>query len=221
MQRLLVFSKTTGYRHDESIDEGNDLIRELAAADNIEVDRSEDASDFSLDNLSRYSAVVWLQVSGNVLEPVQRQAFSRFISDGGGFAGIHGTSDAERSWPEFSKILGARFLHHPGDQSQSAQISIETQSHPSTLGLPDPWLWVDEWYAFDRNPREGRTVLLTVDEGSYDPEEPRMGTDHPLSWCHSFGSGKVWYTALGHHPESYSWPVFRSHIWGGIRSVLR
>ena len=72
MQRILVFTKTTGYRHD-SIPAGVTALRELAAELGWELDHSEDASDFTAENLARYGVVVWLDVSGDVLESAERE----------------------------------------------------------------------------------------------------------------------------------------------------
>ena len=47
-----------------------------------------------------------------------------------------------------------------------------------------------------------------------------MGEDHPIVWRSSIGAAKTWYTALGHEPETFESQSFRSHLWGGILSVI-
>jgi type 1 glutamine amidotransferase len=219
MPRILLFSKTTGYRHHEAIDLGIALIQQAAAADGVEVVATEDNAAFEAPALAGFDAAVWLQVSGDVLTDPQREAFGAFLRAGGGFAGIHGASDAERSWPDYEDIVGARFLYHPKLQAQTADLWAEA-THPCTAGLPEPWRWTEEWYTFERNPRGLVEVLLKVDEQTYDVQEQCMGADHPICWAGHFGAGRTWYTALGHHRESYADPVFARHIWGGITSVV-
>jgi type 1 glutamine amidotransferase len=34
------------------------------------------------------------------------------------------------------------------------------------------------------------------------------------------GKGRVFYTSLGHKPESWANPVFRAHLIGGVRYAL-
>lgn len=196
------------------------MIKQLAAEDGVEVDHTEDESVYTPENLARYAAIVWLQVSGDVLTDDGRAAFETYLKSGGGWAGIHGPADAEWSWPTYEDIVGARFLYHPTNGSQIASVSPDA-SDPSTSFLPRPWLWEEEWYAFKRNPRGPFTVLLTIDESSYDPEEQPMGSDHPVAWRGTFGRGKTWYTSLGHHEESYREENFRNHVRSGINSVLR
>jgi type 1 glutamine amidotransferase len=87
--------------------------------------------------------------------------------------------------------------------------------HPSTGHLPPVWERTDEWYDFRTNPRDTVTVLLTVDESSY--EGGGMGDDHPLAWCHANCGGRSFYTALGHTEESYAEPAMLAHLLGGIR----
>lgn len=221
MPRILLFTKTTGFRHGEAIERGVELIQERAAANNVEVVHTEDSSAFAPSSLTDFDATVWLQVSGDVLEEDQRRSLANFLELGGGFAGIHAASDAERGWPDFVKIVGSRFLYHPANQAQGALLTIENPDHPSTAGLASPWEWTDEWYVFEHNPRGEVDVLLTIDESTYDTQAEKMGSDHPLSWKGSFGAGRTWYTALGHYPKTYGDSNFRSHIWGGVRSVVK
>lgn len=219
-QRILLFTKTTGYRH-ASISEGVELVQACASNSGVAVDQSEDESDFNSPNLDRYDAVVWLQVSGDVLDDAGRTAFDAYLRAGGGYAGIHGASVAERSWPTYESIVGARFLFHPTvQQFQTARVMTEL-SDPSTAPIPQPWNWLDEWYSFEGNPRGEFEILLRIDESSYDPEGNPMGDDHPVSWRGRHGNGHTWYTALGHLAKSYADPIFRAHVWGGIESVMR
>jgi type 1 glutamine amidotransferase len=220
MTRILLFTKTTGYRH-ESMQAGIDLITESATADGVGIDHTEESSVFTAENLARYDAVVWLQVSGDVLEGPERIAFVNFLKAGGGFAAIHGPADAEWSWPEYDDIVGARFLFHPLNYLvQPAAVHVQGGAHGSTASIPEPWHWTEEWYAFKRNPRGVKTILLTVDEATYDAETHPMGADHPIAWFGEYGAGRTWYTSLGHQVEAYTDPVFRSHVWGGITSVF-
>jgi uncharacterized protein len=77
--------------------------------------------------------------------------------------------------------------------------------------LPSEWRMTDEWYSFRTNPRTiGANVLLTLDESTYKPDGPmgmdlRMG-DHPLAWTNCLGQGRIFYSAIGHRPETYSHP---------------
>jgi hypothetical protein len=57
--RILVFSKTAGYRH-ASIPDGKKALVALGMKNEIEVDTTEDAAVFNEENLKNYNAVVFL-----------------------------------------------------------------------------------------------------------------------------------------------------------------
>src|SRR5262249_38624866 len=91
---VLVFSKTTGFRH-QSIPQGIPAIKALGAEHGFRVDPTEDAGHFTPAELAQYRVVVFLCTTGDILDPDQKAAFEGFISSGGGFAGIHSASDTE------------------------------------------------------------------------------------------------------------------------------
>src|SRR5690242_9565866 len=64
--RVLVFSKTTVFRH-ESIPSGIEAIRKLGRRLHFSVDTTENAERFNEENLRRYSAVIFLSTTGDVL----------------------------------------------------------------------------------------------------------------------------------------------------------
>ena len=76
--KVLVFSKTAGFRHD-SIAQGIALVDSIGAANGLTVDKTEDASDFTAANLAQYKAVIWLSTTGDVLNDAQQAAFEGYI----------------------------------------------------------------------------------------------------------------------------------------------
>jgi uncharacterized protein len=212
---LLVFSKTTGYRH-ESIPAGIAAVSKIGAELGMDVDATEDAAAFTPANLAEYRAVVFLSTSGEVFDHRQRAALESYVRDGGGFVGIHAASTTEYDWPFYGELVGARFDSHP--PVQQATMTVEDRSHPATAHFGGRWVHTDEWYDFHDDPRPRVRVLLSVDESTYDGG--RMGDGHPIAWCHEVGTGRCFYTALGHPSEVYRDPDFRAHLAGGIGSVV-
>ena len=211
LPRVLVFSRTTGFRH-LSIPDGISAIRELGTG-RWSVDATEDPAVFTADNLRRYRAVVFLSTTGNVLDDAQQKAFEDYFRAGNGWVGIHAAADTEYEWPWYGKLVGAWFKGHP--RNQQATVNVEDRTHRSTAMLPAEWKRLDEWYSFRSNPRSDVHVLASLDEKSYDPEKVPMG-DHPIAWYHEFDGGRAWYTALGHTKESYSEKLFLEHVREGI-----
>ena len=208
--RILIFSKTAGFRHD-SIPDGIAALRELLSA-RYDIDASEDSAVFTQENLARYKAVVFLSTTGDILNEAQQRAFESFIRRGGGFAGVHAAADTEHTWPWYGQLVGAYFKTHP--EVQESLVRVEDRTHPSTFMLPSEWRRTDEWYVYTSNPRSRVRVLASLDATTI--KGVSMGDDHPIAWFHVFEGGRSWYTGGGHTKESFKEPLFRAHLEGGI-----
>src|SRR5439155_1963699 len=114
--RVLVFTRTTGFRHD-SIPAAVAAVRDLGAAGGFALDATEDAAAFTAQNLARYRAVVFLLTTGDVLDDRQQGDVERYVRGGGGFLGVHSAADTEYGWPFYGELVGAYFRAHPAVQS--------------------------------------------------------------------------------------------------------
>ncbi|MCA0398430.1 MAG: ThuA domain-containing protein [Bacteroidetes bacterium] len=219
--RVLVFSETLGWHH-ESIGAGQQAIWKLGQENGFAVDTTSDPIYFTDDSLQHYSAVVFLNTTGDVLNQAQQNAFERFIQAGGGFVGVHSAADTEYDWNWYGKLVGAYFLDHPGitdsfPNVQKANFKIIDNSHPATAGLPNPWQRTDEIYSFKKISKDIKW-LISVDETSY--HGGKNGNAHPVSWYHDYDGGRSFYTNLGHTDESYKEPLFLQHLLGGIQYAM-
>jgi type 1 glutamine amidotransferase len=218
--RVLVFSKTLGFRHD-SIPAGIAAIRELGAKHNFTVDATEDSTAFTETNLARYQAVVLLSVTGDVWNQEQQLALKEYILAGGGLAAIHGSMfgplACEDKWAWYGEVFCCAFTNHSA--VQPAVVKLEDATHPSTSGLPSQWQRTDEWYNYTGTPRGCAQILANVDESTY--QGGKMGQDHPIAWCRPVGQGRMWYTAMGHTDTSYREPLFQQHLLGGIQYAAK
>ena len=212
--RILVFSKTAAFRH-SSIPQGKAAILQLGRENGFAVDTTENASLFTIGDLKKYAAVVFLNTTGDVLNAEQQKDFEAYIRGGGGYAGVHAASDTEYDWAWYGKLVGAYFDSHP--EQQDATLHVTNQEHISTKHLPSEWKRKDEWYNF-KNIHPEISVLITIDEQSY--TGGTNGDPHPMSWFHAYDGGRAWYTALGHTEASYAEPEFLKHLLGGIQYAM-
>ena len=238
--RALVFSKTVGFRHKDSIPLGNAMLEAQFKSLGLEVDVSEDSAVFTAENLARYRAVAFMSTTGDIMTPAlektatkeqkdeaakvavaRREAFQKWLEGGGAFVGVHAASDAgaaDKYWPWFAKMIGGLFAGHPAQQV--AVLRPLVKDHPAVAHLPAEWKRKDEWYNF-RNLDASNLVLLEIDEKTYNNTKGPMGDHHPMSWCKDVGKGRMFYTALGHTKESFSEPEFMQHVLGGVKWTLR
>jgi len=215
--RVLVFSKTVGFRH-SSIPNGIAAIRKLGQEHGFAVDTTEDAGAFTQKNLARYSAVVFLSTTGDVLNPAQQDVFERYIQAGGGYVGVHSATDTEYDWPWYGRLAGAYFNGHPGNPNvRHGSYRVLDTTHVSTQGLPTRFERDDEFYNF-KSIDPTIHVLIEIDEKSY--EGGTNGDHHPMSWYHDFAGGRAWYTNMGHTEATYTEPLFLQHLLGGLRYAM-
>jgi hypothetical protein len=225
---MLVFSKSNGFRDDPSVNAANAALKAMAGREHWNLFFSDDAAVFNGPDLKRFDAVIWNNVSGDVLTVEQRKAFQAYIENGGGFAGLHGSGgDFFYDWNWYPEILiGAQFKSHPmSPQFQAAKLKVDDSKNPILRGVQPEWTMTDEWYSFKTNPRQrGADVLVTLDENTYKPRageiDLRMG-DHPIAWTQCIGKGRSFYTAIGHRPESYAEPNTNRLIQQGVAWAAR
>jgi type 1 glutamine amidotransferase len=211
---VLVFYKTNGFYH-ESIPAGLVAIMQLGKENNFKVDTTNSALIFTDNQLGKYKAVVFLSTTQDVLNPDQQASFEKFIRQGRGFVGVHAATDTEYNWPWYNRLAGAYFNGHPA--IQAATIRVIDKDHPATNSLPDSWQRTDEWYNF-KDLQPDIKVLAILDETTY--TGGTHGQNHPIAWYHEFEGGRAFYTAGGHTKESFSEPLFRQHLLGGIRYAM-
>lgn len=215
--KILVFSKTVGFRHKQSIHQGLKTIAELATEKNWLVTTTEDATFFTDEILSKFDLTIWLNTTGDVLNDTQQEAFKRFIKSGKGFVGIHGAADCEKKWDWYRGLCGAWFKTHP--PFQTATIIIEDTDHPSMapfVGM-ETYTAKDEWYVFKSNPRARVKVLAGLDESSVKQGKKgwEMG-DHPVIWYQEYEGGRSFYTVFGHSDNAYADEKIVQHLTGAI-----
>jgi cytochrome c len=217
--QVLVFSRTAGFRH-PSIAEAQAFFADLPASEGIAATTTEDPTVFQDESLAPYDVVAFVNTTGDVLDDAQQAALERFVRSGRGFVGVHSAADTEYDWSWYGDLVGAYFTSHPLLPVE-VEVTTEDGSHPSTDHLPAKFLFTDEIYNFDRNPRFDHEILLTIDEAGFIypniPDTPSMGDDHPIAWHKEFGGGRSFYTNLGHSPESWADPRFQEHLLEGIR----
>lgn len=138
----------------------------------------------------------------------------------------------------------------PVNQRRVGVLKVEDNTHPATRMFATSWPIVEEFYTFATAPwtasapelnvsspgdfkapmgfsRDRVHVLLSLDtehmnlDGMAPRARVRKGGDYPQSWWRYWGNGRVFYTALGHLPETWTNDsAFRAHLTGGIRWAL-
>ena len=211
-REILIVTVTTGFRH-SSIETGEEVLREIAADNNLAIDFARTAADLeekmSKTALQRYDAVIFANTTGDLPLP-DRDAFLTWIAAGHGFVGIHSASDTFHGFPPYLEMLGGEFDTH-GDQT-SVHLDVVDRDHPATRGLPETFTIFEEIYEFQRFDPARVRLLVSLDRH---PNSGEPGV-FPISWSRIHGRGRVFYTALGHREDVWQSALFREHVEGGL-----
>ena len=234
---VLVFSKANGFVHVDALPAGQAMIQRIASDRGWDIFLTDNGATHNADDLARFKVVVWNNVSGDVLTEQQRADLKAWIEQGGGWVGIHASGgDFSYQWDWYvDTLVGAQFVGHTFDpQFQDAEVLVADPQLALTSHLPAPWLVPnEEWYAFDRNPRDtGFEILLTMDENSYSTSgetffmQDSMPGEHPIAWRRQLGQGRVLYSAIGHQGATYQIPEFQQFManalaWAGAETNAR
>ncbi|WP_158658177.1 ThuA domain-containing protein [Agarilytica rhodophyticola] len=218
---ILIFSKTTSWRHNRGIAGADYFFVSLADSLGLNVFTTQNPAIFNDKDLRRFKLVVFNNVSGNVLSKLQQDTFQNWFENGGNLISVHSSGDSVSTltnWPWFrNKIIGPRFIGHIEDpQFQEARVEVLNTDHPVMRDIPSEFFITDEWYSFDSTPQDhGLTPLAGIDESTYKPfnyvwgpvSDLRMGEgaiNHPVIWSTCIKKGRALYTSIGHLHSVYS-----------------
>ena len=218
---VLIFTKTTQFRHTEAIEQGVPVLTQAFADAGISSEHTEDSSIFNDEDLAHFDALVMFQASGDPWNAEEKAALERYMQGGGGIVAIHNATDMRGNYTWWDEMIGALMPGHAATGSSPGlpgTVRVEDRTHPSTEHLPLRWNRADEWYNYSANVRGEAHVLATMDESTYDPGGNAMGYDHPISWCKPYDGGRAWMTGMGHFGAHYTGePFLVQHILGGVK----
>jgi type 1 glutamine amidotransferase len=165
----------------------NTLPQLEKALDDFQLDHTQDLDDLSAGKLGGYDAVL-NYCTGTELSDEQWATLDQFVAGGGGLIGIHNATDTWKNQAGYISLIGGKFITHP------AQLSIEVEvvnpDHPIMQGM-EPFETWEELYIMETDTTSYDLLLQTR---SYED------TPRPIAWAKEYGSGRVFYTALGHEP---------------------
>jgi hypothetical protein len=196
-------------------------LSELAGLASLEALRVAEVPDIEPASLAAGGVLALFTIGETPWSDAQRAAITDGVRSGRlGLLGVHAATDACVYWEEYGSLVGARFDGHPW--TENFDIDVVDGTHPSTEHLGPVWRWHDEVYLF-RDLRPDARVLLRVAEGQLDMSVPgarRPPIGFPLAWCFTEGSGRVFYSALGHFPGAWETLDYLRHLQGGLAWVL-
>ena len=212
-----------GYYH-ATIAHANLALQLMAKTGAYEPTFSNDLDNLKYPKIKQYDAVLLNSVVGELFnDPEVLGGLTRFVREGGGLAGIHGSTYASMDLPEYSELIGAADGPH---QVEPATLKIDDPNSPLTRQFNGKSFdRTDEFYHFlPTGPfsREKLHVLISLDSEKSNTrfKDVRPDKDYGLTWIKSYGKGRVFNCAMGHTPTLFAEPAMAQHILAAIQFVL-
>lgn len=175
----------------------------------------------AFDNLDPYADEAYMKEIDLVIQTFtsgkisgeQEKGLINAVSSGCGLAGWHGgLCDSFRQNTNYQFMTGGQWVAHPGGVIDY-RVNVTDHEDPVTCGLSDFDMHSEQYYLHvDPNMK----VLATTAFGA-DPAPWIDGCTMPVVWKKMHGSGRVFYSSLGHVMKDFEVPEALEIMQRGIK----
>jgi len=201
--------------HVSFVHEANKWFSQTASGLGFEYDSTNDWNNMNDSFLSGYDVVVFLDTRPDSAS--QRDAFRKFMENGGAFMGFHFSAFAltpsayPQNWDWYhNQFIGAGQYSGNTWSPTSAIMRVEERKHPATKKLPETFTSSpNEWYKWEKDLRKNPDIkiLISIDTSSFP-----LGTGpklheiwhsgyYPVVWTNT--KYKMLYINMGHNVIDY------------------
>jgi len=201
--------------HISFVHEANRWFPKMAKKYHFEYDSTSNWNNMNSEFLSKYQAVLFLDTRPETTE--QRQAFQKYMENGGGWMGFHFSAFAltpsafPQNWDWYHQLfLGSGQYKSNTWKPTSAILRVENRKHPATKNLPQKIkASPNEWYRWENDLKANPDIdiLLSVDSTSFPlgtgPKQHEIWYDgyYPMVWTNK--KFKMIYFNMGHNDIDY------------------
>ena len=140
------------------------------------------------------------------IEGEQEQGLLAAVDRGTGIAGWHGCmADSFRNNTTYQFMVGGQFVAHP-DGIIDYTVNIAAPDDPIVAGLDDFQMHSEQYYM---HTDPGNEVLATTTLEGRQSASWVNGTVMPVVWKRAWGTGRVFYSSLGHVARDFDVPEAR------------
>ncbi|WPO77544.1 ThuA domain-containing protein [Flavobacterium sp. KACC 22761] len=200
--------------HISFVHEANKWFPKVAEENHFEYDSTSNWDNLNAKFLAKYQVVLFLDTRPET--PAQREAFQKYMENGGGFIGFHFSAFAlnDSSYPQnwdwyHNTFLGSGEYGSNTWRPTSAILRVENQD-PITKNIPKTFKsQPNEWYRWsnDLTKNPDIKILLAIDESSFPlgtgPKAHEIWHSgyYPVVWTNK--KYKMLYINMGHNDIDY------------------
>jgi type 1 glutamine amidotransferase len=196
---------------------------------------SNDLDNLRWPKIKEWDAIYLNDTVGELFPDLEiRESLLRYVREGGGLGGWHGSPWASRSWKELGEMVSAADAPH---RIEPAYLRLDDAKSPINQAFDGAGMQhTEEFYRFHHDgptayySREKVHVLLSLDpEKSPEMLKPardgkpmyaRPDKDYAVAWIKSYGKGRVYYNSMGHMPETMMSKKIMGHVFAAIQFLL-
>jgi uncharacterized protein len=151
------------------------------------------------------------------IEKEEVQNLTKAVAGGVGLAGFHGgMCDAFRDSVEYQFMCGGQWVAHPGNVIDY-RVDIVKPEDPICRGIQS-FPYRSEQYYMHVDPTND-VLATTTFSGEHLPWIE--GVVMPVAWKRRYGSGRVFYSSLGHVAQEFDVPEMRTILHRGMLWAAR
>jgi type 1 glutamine amidotransferase len=214
--KVLIYGVTTGFRHG-SIPAAANAITTAAMTHGLTTElvgctdatNHADPTKLTAEALAQYGAVILLANSGEPFGYPATQEIQNlvdYVQHGGALVAIEdadhcydGQFNGHPASQPYVNLIGNDFVGHPGGVAPATCTKMGTS--PAVAQLPATFGTTDEIYATTMFRMDNQVVLTCVSSGD------GTHTMRPVSYVREEGTGRMFYTALGHDDARWTAPM--------------
>lgn len=212
---IAFYTEREDLAHISFVYEANTWFAKMAAKYNFTYDSTRDWTKMNTAFLSQYQVVLFLDTRPDSLD--QREAFQKYMENGGAWMGFHFSGFAltpsayPQNWDWYhNEFLGSGSYKSNTWRPTAAVLRVEDKHHPVTRHLPKTFKSApNEWYRWTNDLRTNPDIdiLLAIDSSSFP-----LGTGpklyeiwhsgyYPVVWTNK--KYKMIYMNMGHNDMDY------------------
>jgi len=199
------------------------FFKDLTAGSGFVFDTTSNMDDLNDIVLKDYSVVMMLNDFPH--SDAQREAFRRYMENGGGWFGFHvaAYNDRTTKWPWLLDFLGGGVFYRNNWPPMPAKLVVDDRSHPVTKGMPETFISpINEWYQWKPSPRERKNVKVLVslsrDNYPFGLKDIVPDGDFPVVWSNT--DYRMIYMNMGHGRHIFEDATQNKLIVAGLRWVV-
>jgi hypothetical protein len=201
--------------HISFVHQANKWFPKVAKENGFNYDSTNDWTKLNSKFLSQYQVILFLDTRPE--DSAQRDAFKKYMDNGGAWIGFHFAgfaltpSDFNQDWDWYhNEFLGAGQFKSNTWRPTSAVLKVEDRNYPVTKNLPETFKTApNEWYRWEKDLRINPNIkiLMSIDPSSFPlgtgpkPDEIWHSGYYPVVWTNK--NYKMLYVNMGHNDIDY------------------